>query len=311
MKYLRFGFSCLILFFLIACAGGPVVEDRTPQTILSGTREINKGAAFYQKGCYERSLEHFLRAHELYAAADHLPGVAMSLNNIGTVYRATGDFNSALYVFDESYRIYTEMQDDKGALQSLSNKAATLIEGGRLDEAGKVLDIAERQAEGMKFFFSPLAKNRAVWLAKRKDDARAEKMLAEALARTDPADFSGLATINFAMGNLLSEKGRPEAAASFFEKALAADRSAGFLKGIAADLTALGELCVRSGKHAEAAAYFTRGIKIYALMAEGEKAAELMEKLEAAAREANVDIRVTRHFVERWLDGKILENPCE
>jgi hypothetical protein len=74
------------------CAGGNAVKKK-PEHIVSGMKEIQKGTTWYQKGCYKRSLEHFFRAHELFAASDQLDGVAMSMNNIGNIYRIMEDID--------------------------------------------------------------------------------------------------------------------------------------------------------------------------------------------------------------------------
>lgn len=60
-----------------------------PEHITAGMKEIARGIARYNKGCYKDSLEYFFGAHELFVASDQLSGVAMSLNNIGNVYRIT------------------------------------------------------------------------------------------------------------------------------------------------------------------------------------------------------------------------------
>lgn len=67
-----------------------------PEHITAGTKEMARGITRYNKGCYKDSLEYFFRAHELFVASDQLSGVAMSLNNMGNVYRVTGDIDSAL-----------------------------------------------------------------------------------------------------------------------------------------------------------------------------------------------------------------------
>jgi len=74
----------------------------------------------------------------------------MSMNNIGNVYRTTGRIFSATQFFDESCRIFLYINDIEGAVQSLSNKTAALIEGGRLEEASNALSLAENLAKNNK-----------------------------------------------------------------------------------------------------------------------------------------------------------------
>ncbi len=309
-RYLKV-LAVLLTGFLLSCSGGNMIVKTTPEPILKGMKEINRGTGWYRKGCYQKSLEHFFRAHELFAAADQQSGVAMSMNNIGTVYRLMGDGNSALLFFEESYRTYMDIGDHPGALQALSNKAAVLIDRGRLEEAQHVLDTADQMARTRDKPFEPPLINRGILLIKKGKYLQAEELLNQALDRTNTSSFSELATINYALGNLLLQTGHPEKAVAYFEASLAADRVNGFYKGMADNLAALGSVCLNQRKIEEAVKYFNRGIKIYALLGDKEKVSEIMEKLSAASQQAIIDISVTQHFVDRWLEGKILENPCD
>ncbi|MCK4487538.1 MAG: tetratricopeptide repeat protein, partial [Desulfobacterales bacterium] len=94
---------------------------------------MTKGLEWYQRGCYRKSLEYFFRAYELCSASDMLDGVAMSLNNIGAIYRITGNYEEAVSYFDEAYAIYSDLNNQKEAVKALSNKAATFICMGNLD----------------------------------------------------------------------------------------------------------------------------------------------------------------------------------
>ena len=310
----KYNFLIIVLtVFLFACAGGKSVRTM-PKDIASGFKNINKGTFWYQKGCYKRSLEYFSRAHELFAAADQLSGVAMSMNNIGNVYRTQRDIPGAILFFEESFDIYSDIHDWHGAVQALSNKAAALIDAGMLDEAADVLNTSEGIAKKNGIRFVPLLNNRGVLLIKKKEYQRAEDVLKKALSKADPANFSEFATVNYAMGNLRQETGRYEEAIPFFEAALAADRSSGFHKGIADDLSAIGLACLVQDKNEMnelAVKYFKRSIKIYALMGNEEKVHEIMEYLDMAAKKAEMNVDATKHFVRAWLGKKTFENPCE
>lgn len=300
--------SILAVFFF-ACAGGNSVKKK-PNQIISGIKEVNKGTIWYQKGCYKRSLEHFFRAHELFAASDHLSGVAMSMNNIGNIYRITGEINGAVLFFEESFGIYRDIENHEGAVQALSNKAAALIDGGRLDEASKILSTAEDIAQKYKILSGPLLRNQGIIFARKKEFNRAEVVLKRAIEITDSSNFSEIAAINFALGNLNLETERYEKAIDFFEAALAADRSAGFHNGIADDLAAIGSAFFRQEKNKDAVDFFKRSIKIYALMGNEKKVHTLMEQLEKAAEKAVLDISLTKHFVTMWLEGNLMKDPC-
>lgn len=299
----------LVAVFFFACAGGNSVKKK-PMHLTSGMKEIKKGTAWYQRGCYKRSLEHFFKAHELFAASDQLSGVAMSMNNIGNVYRIINDINSAVLFYEESYDIYTDIKDNHGVVQALSNKAAAMIDGEMLEEADSVLDTAEEIAQKSGISLIPLHINRGLLFIKKKEFKRAEEILENVLEITDTENLAKFAAANFVLGNLMLETKRYKKAVDFFETALVADRSSGFHRGIAGDLAAIGSICHNQGKNELAAKYFKRSIKIYALMENKEKVRHIMEQLEKVAEKTGMDISVTKLFVNRWLDGKAHASPC-
>ena len=310
MKPFNAFFIVLFALFCFACAGGNSGK-KIPEHITAGTKEMTRGIDTYNKGCYKDSLEYFYRAHELFVASDQLSGVAMSLNNIGNVYRITGDFDSALLFFDEAFAIYSDMGDPLGGVQVLSNKVAALIDGGRLEDAEKALNTAEEMAEKNRILFGPLFSNRGILLIKKTEYGRAEELMEMALANTDPENLSEFAAVNFAFGNLMLETQRYEKAIDFFKTALKADRLSGFNKNIADDLAAIGSACLKLGKDELAVNFLKRSVEIYALIGNHKKVQNIMEKLEKVSEKTGIDLSITKHFVNRWLEGKALESPCE
>lgn len=294
---------------LFACTGNNVVKKS--DTTISGIKEIKKGTYLYKKGCYERSQEHFLKAHELFVFSDDLSGVAMSMNNIGNVYRTTGRIFSATQFFDESCRIFLYINEIEGAVQALSNKTAALIEDGRLEEASNALGLAENLAKNNKKLSVTLLKNRGILLIREEKFKSAEDILKKALNKVEPVNFSEIAAINFALGKLMFETKRFENAVEYFKKALSADKSSGFIKGISDDLAAIGTVYYNQDKYELAVNFFNRSIKIYALIGNEGKVHEIMELLNKSSEKAKINIIVTKNFVKRWLEGKSLKGFCD
>jgi len=310
MKTCRIIIILLSITILSACAGSNHAIKKSDKTI-SGIKEIKKGTSLYNKGCYKRSLEHFLRAHELFVFSDDLRGVAISMNSIGNVYRATDCISSAIRFFDESYRIYSSVNDIEGAVQALSNKAAALIEADRLEEASNVLSCAERIAKNNKKLSVTLLKNRGILLIREKKFKHAEDILKKAHKNVGDSNVSEIAAINFALGKLTLETKRFENALDYFKEALSADQSSGFIKGTADDLAAIGTIYYNQDKHRLAVNFFNRSIKIYALIGNEGKVHEIMELLNNSSEKAEINISVTKNFVKRWLEGKSLESLCD
>jgi tetratricopeptide (TPR) repeat protein len=310
MKRFDAFFITLFVLFCFACAGGNSAK-KIPEHITAASKEMTRGITRYNKGCYKASLEYFFRAHELFVASDQLSGVAMSLNNIGNVYRVTGDIDSAVLFFDESLAIYADIGNHLGGVQVLSNKAAALIDGNRLKKAEKVLNTAEETAKKNRILFGPLLSNRGILLIKKMEYKRAEELMQMALANTDPENLSEFAAANFGLGNLMFETKRYEKAIDFFKTALKADRLSGFNKSIADDLAAIGSACLRLGKNKLAVNFLKRSVEIYALIGNNEKVHNVMEKLEKVSEKTGIDLSITKHFVKRWLEGKAFESLCE
>ncbi len=300
----------VVILFFVACAGGKPVK-KTPHHIKIGNQELKKGSFWYKKGCYDKALKHFFRAHETYAATDQLEGVAMCLNNIGNIYRFTDDTDSALIFYEESYNIYGAANNNKLAIHALSNKSALLIDRGRLKEASNELDRVERIAQGEKLTFAFMLKNRGIFYIKEKKFKEAGKFLSKALAETDPENFSEIAAVNFSLGNLMLENKEYEKAAPFFEKALNADKKTGFYNSIADDLAAIAKANLLLGRNEIAANFFKRSVKIYAFLGDKEKALNLLAQMEDTAGKSGIDTTITKHFVESWLKGETLTGPCE
>jgi tetratricopeptide (TPR) repeat protein len=310
MKLCNAFFIPLFALFCFACAGGNSAK-KIPEHITAGTKEMTRGIDTYNNGCYKDSLEYFYRAHELFVASDQLSGVAMSLNNIGNVYRITGDFESALLFFDEAFAIYSDMDDPLGEVQVLSNKVAALIDGDRLEEAEEVLNMTEEMAKENRILFGPLFSNRGILLIKKTEYSRAEELMQTALANTDPENPSEFATVNFTLGKLMFETQRYEKAVDFFKTALKANRLSGFNKSIADDLAAIGSACLKLGKDELAVNFLKRSVEIYALIGNHKKVQNIMNKLEKVSEKTGIDLSITKHFVNRWLEGKTLESICK
>jgi len=308
MKRLCVLLVLLALGLTIGCGGGSNVKP-TPPHLSGGMQEIHKGTIAYQQGCYHRSLDHFLKAHEQFTVSDQLGGVAMSMNNIGNVYRFIGDPESASLFFDEAIGIYLALEDEAGALQALSNKTALLIDLDKLEAAQDTL----RQAESLKGDIKATAgllNNKGVLLLKQNAFDQAEEMLNRGLDLAPSEDLPEYATLNYSLGRLMLATKRLDLALAYFNTALKTDRQQGFHKGIADDLAALGNVYLAQARYDLAAAHFQRSFKIYALIEDKLRVEEVLEQLENAAAKADLDIRVTQLFVERWMDGKVLESPC-
>ncbi len=298
-------FSTLIL----ACAGANS-KQITPEHLTSGMKEIQKGNGLYQRGCYQRAIDHFFQAHEQFAASDQVAGVAMSMNNIATVYRALGDTTNALRFFNEAFTLYQDLTDPDETIRVLSNIAATLLGDDKIREAETAMNMADRLAADHGVAYVPLLRNRGIWSTKKKAYGNAETILTKALADVDPSKFSEFAAVNAALGAMMTETDRPNRAIEFYNNALDADRQAGFTKAIGDDLAAIGSIHQGLEAHTAASSYYQRSLKIYALIGNKPKVRDTMGRFEEVVEKTGQDASITREFVASWLRGEVT-TPCE
>jgi tetratricopeptide (TPR) repeat protein len=282
----------------LSCASGPAPE-RPPEYVREGVYHQNVGVALYDKGCYARAMDYFQDAHELYAAADDQAGVVRALNSIADTYFRLGDMKSALLVYDEVVEFSTAGKRDTDLYRALSNKAAALIALDRMETAASVLDRVEAMADkgGQRALY---LKTRALWLIKAERFRQAGDFLEKALDAFEGSHDGMAGSIYFSMGRLLLASDQSKKARSRFEQALAVDRASGRHHDTARDLEAIADTYAAMGDHADAAHFYTRGAKIYALLKDGQGMESVLPKLENSAAMAHIDIQATRYWIQKW-----------
>ncbi len=298
----------LLVSLVCACAGtsGPKIE--TPESVTAGLKALQKGNLLYARGCYPQASTHFFNAHVLFTAADDPPGIALSLNGIGNVYQMDGDAENAIAFFNEALAINAQAGDRQAGLQTLANKAAALIDSGQLEAAAVLIETAgNNPAEP----FLPLLINRGILQIKQQAYHQAQASLASALARADAHDTASRARIHVALGSLMDLTGNTTATIEHFSKALEYDRIIGFYKGMANNLTYLGDAFQKQSAPEKALTVYKRAAKLYALIGDRANVERLMDRLEPVARSTGADIRLTVHFVKTWLEDRHFEGPCQ
>ena len=308
MKALKYGLLMVLVIVAASCGGKKEVV--VPVHLSAGAEQTSKGMPFFDRGCYARALEHFYRAHELYTAVGDSRGTAMSMNNIGVVYRAMGEAGAAIPFFEDALRIYRGLGEPDRVRRTLSNLAAAQIDAGDTVSAGRNIDEALK-IENRGKPFAPAMTVKGILLARQGDVKGAESMLKEALDDIDRRNPEGEAAANVAMGELLLRQARYKEAVPHFEKALESDRKAGFYRGIADDFAALGRCSAGLRDDAGAVKFWEQSVRIYALLGMEEKVRSTLGLLEEAAKRSNLNIDLTRTLAERWLKGEMTDSLCE
>ncbi len=302
--------TLLCLLFLMLGCGGTKPIKKVPKTIQLGQKELKRGSILYYRGCYTKALKNFYKAHEFFVASDNLNGIALSLNNIGNMYKNLGDAEKAIIFFQESAEVYSDIKKYRGTLQALSNMITVHIDTQEFEKANKALNLAETLAKKNNISSIPLLNTRGLLLLINKKYGEAEKLLKKTLFKISPKNGLAYAEVNYLLGRLKLEIGHYSKAVRYLNKALEADKKKAFQKGIANDLVLLAKTFVHLEKYQSAVTCLKRSIKIFAISGSENKVNSVMELLNQTSKKAGIDISATKYFVENWLKGDIVGKPC-
>ena len=100
------------------------------------------GVVHWLRGSYPTALEHHRQSLSLRRAIGDKRSIAHSLWSIGVVHRDSGSFKPALEMFRESMELRREIGDKPGAITSMCELGAVHEADGNLDEAMKILSDA-------------------------------------------------------------------------------------------------------------------------------------------------------------------------
>lgn len=301
-------------FFIFAgvclgCASGPAPE-RAPEQIREGIYYQNEGADLFTKGCYVRAMDYFQDAHQLYTAVDDQTGVVWALNSIADTYFRLGDMKNALLLYDDAAALSKSEGRSPDLVRALSNKAAVLLALNRPKESASSLDHAET-IRNKGSYEALYLKTRALLLIEEKKLKRADAFLDRALDAPGSGGIATRSSIYFSMGHLLLQHGQTEKARKHFEKALVLDRKGACHHDIARDLEAIAATFTVEGNHAHATHFYKRSAKIYALLKDGRRIQAVLPDMKRSATLADIDIRMTLHWIQKWLNGKSGNAICD
>lgn len=311
MLALRMMIGSIMVALLMACAGGSTAPlERQPEDLHRSIRYLNSGTSFYNKGCYTHAAYQFQKAHQMFAAADNLQGIADSLNSLANAYYRLDEMPSAVLVYGEAADYYQLLDDRKGRVRALSNKSVALSFSGKFASAASALDQADAIAGGDDLLVGQRLKARAILKLKTDDVAQAKELMHRAIHSIPKSETGQYASAQYTMGYTLLYGQEPGNAIEYLNRALAVDQKAGSYFSIAQDLETLGDCHVALEEHAQAVHYYKRSIKIYALLERAERVANITTRLSKSAAIAELDIAATLHWVDQWSEGHWELNIC-
>jgi tetratricopeptide (TPR) repeat protein len=261
-------------------------------------------------GCYTKALANLQEAHERFAAADHLVGIAESLNSIANVYYRLGDYSTALAIYDEAFPLFHQLKQTSGQIRTLANKAAALIAGQYFDAAAQILDQADKIADGQPILLALRLKNRALLHLSQNDAASASPLLDQALSAVPLSDQTLLADIHYTIGQMQLIFADSQKALPHIEMALEIDRKSGAYYAVAQDLAAMGLYFDKLARYEVAVNYYQRSLKIFALLDAFQKVQWILPHLVDSAHKASLNINASLKWAELWLSGQRESGIC-
>lgn len=178
----------------------------------------------------DEALARYRRARDLFEEVGNLPGLAMTLGNIGSIEIDRGAYDAADVALDRALAILRELHvgDHPDLVFPLVNKAQILQAQGRLSEAEAMAAEAERIATAT---LDPLAHERIVAKgihqvvladAGRKDESLdlAREVL-DLATRSSDIRVATRPLASLRLADLLTDSGRPDEALALVDEALA------------------------------------------------------------------------------------------
>ncbi|MCX7025183.1 MAG: tetratricopeptide repeat protein [Spirochaetes bacterium] len=255
------------LVILALCAGCSSTPKKKVVIIEKANQaaEYSKlGDGFFASGAYDSALKFYDQALQANMSIDNLEGIAIAYNSIGRVYLQAGSFDLA----GESFL-------DALMYGKLSGKAA--VRAGALINLGE-LAYARGDRDGATGFFdeaAPLAQNDQRVLAILFHDRgvliRDGGLPDEAIIEIKKAAqinerlkaWTELSSNYYVLATIEAKRENYAGAVELARKALVADKTAEFSRGIAGDLEALASYNLKSGKPESAYPLYIRSFNVW------------------------------------------------
>jgi tetratricopeptide (TPR) repeat protein len=196
--------------------------------------ENNWAVLCYERGDFDKAETHYLNALAAYEASqDFTSPRAITLINLGELYRVTGRLTEAVETMERSLALREKLYgpDHPLVANSLGSLAAAYYEIGRMDDSERCNTriLRMKAAEDNPLIRAAALHNRAEVLRVRKQIDRAEALHKEVLEIREkllgPNHLDVALTLNN-MGALYQDNGRHDLAVPVLERALAIRRSA-------------------------------------------------------------------------------------
>jgi len=273
--------ALLLTLLTIAACGSP--PPRVPDAYKKAYDLNRKGETAFINGDDQKAIGFYNDALQTNISMEDFDGMAINLNNLATVYRATGNRAEADGCVDEILNAPAGQYVRDRLAEAAYLKAILRADAGEYNESGLWADKALINCTGPDGQMAGKVCNLKSRLALKQKDYKAAASFGEKAAKLNDGlkDGAEKANSHRLVAAAYAGQGRMNEARKFYEQALALDKELGLGKKVALDLIGIGNVLYSQKDYAGAKNYFKRAVSVcegggYAET--GKEAAALAEK---------------------------------
>ncbi len=241
------------------------------------------GLAYYALGDFDKALENYTKAHDIYEQEKALEPLAKMLNNIAVIYRLQSRYERAVEIYQQSFQLKKQLGDSLGMAASLQNLGVVYGHQNLLPKAVESLEQglalfrqlgAQNDVAGCYLSLGEVYYKAGNWSA-----AKAVLDNAFVILEKSPSPEYHPQTL-FYLGKVEAKQGKAQAALSFLEKSLQLSRQYGQKDNVLRGLLELSKLENQLGRSARAYLLMEQAIALKDSLTE-EKRLSLQEEMQA------------------------------
>lgn len=211
---------------------------------------------------------------------------AKALGGAAVLAYAQSDYDAAQPLFEESLRLYRELQDKEGIAFSLGNLGIIASKQGDYPTARALYEesLALKRELGNKLGIAATLVNLGIVAYEQGDYPTARLLYEESLALEREAEHKwGIAGLLDNLGNVALKQGNHATAQAFYEESLTLYRELDSKQGIGTALTGLGDVACDQGDYAAAQALYLESLASQRELGTKLNLVELLEEFAALA----------------------------
>ncbi len=274
--------ACCAALILLAygCSSAPKKKIVIVEKANQAAEYSKLGDGFFVNGAYDNAIKFYDQALQTNMSIDNLEGIAIAYNSLGRVYLQAKSLEQAEKSFKEALR-YAIMSGIPRV------RAAALINLGELsytlkdrDGAESFFKEAEPLAQGAPQVLAVFYHNYGVILRDDGTYPEAETYIKRAAGINNGLkSWTELSSNYFVLASIEARKENWAGAVDYAKKALAADKTAEYSRGIAGDLEAVANYSLKAGSAEDAYGYYLRGFNAWLVVGDVDGVRRCLENL--------------------------------